>query len=109
MRADHAPSTRHDRVLAVVAILLTAFAALSPALMQTTGSSARHLHALKAVGYTTADQGPSTVRMDQTAVTVQSAPMTSSGGVAGAAAYASTDPDQIAVAVATSRGPPGGS
>ena len=96
-------------MLAVVAILLTTLAALSPALTQTAGHSAQHLHALKAAGYTTTDQGSSTVRMDQPAVTVHSAPRTSPGAASGASADAGTNPDQITVAAPTSRGPPGGS
>ena len=108
MRADHARGTRRVRALAVVAILLTTLAALSPALAQTGGHAAQHLHALKASGYTTIDQGSSTVRIDQPAVTVHPASVADTVRTVSDSVDAGTNPDQFTAETPTSRGPPGG-
>lgn len=95
-------------MLALVAILLTTLAALSPALAQSGGRAAHHLHALKATGYTSSDYGSSTVRTDQPAVTVHSAPAATTARSTGDEADTGAATDQTVADAPTSRGPPGG-
>lgn len=88
--------------------MLTALAALSPVLAQTGGQAASHLHALKAVGYSSVDHGSASTRMDQAAVTVHAAATAGGARTAGDEADTGIAADQTAADAPTSRGPPGG-
>ena len=105
--ADRAPGRRELRLLAVVAILLTALATLGPALAPGAGHAGHHVHALKAAGVTATDQGSSTVRMDHPVVNVHTAPMASAVRATTDQAETGTDRDQTAADAPTPRGPPG--
>jgi hypothetical protein len=105
--ADRAPSRRELRLLAVVAILLTALATLGPALAPGAGHAGHHVHVLKAAGIATADQGSSTVRLDQPVVSVHTAPMASTVQATTYQAEAGTTRDQAVADAPTPRGPPG--
>lgn len=108
MRADHALSTRRVRVLTLAAVLLTTLAALAPALTQSDSSATHHLHAVKATGFVTSDQGSSTVRIDQPAVSVDSAPAPAAAQIASDQADTGAGENQTAVDAPTPRGPPTG-
>jgi len=105
--ADYASSRRDVRLLAVVAILLTALATLGPALVPGAGHAGHHLHALKVAGISTSDQSSSTVRMDQPVVSVHTAPMASTVRAAADDAGTGTARDRSVADAPTPRGPPG--
>jgi hypothetical protein len=108
MRAANRTVRRRElRLLAVLAILLTALATLGPALAPGAAHAGHHLHALKAAGITTSDQSTSTVRTDQPVVSTHTAPMASTVRAAAAAADPGAARDQAAADAPTPRGPPG--
>ena len=108
MRADHALSTRRVSVLALAAVVLTTLAALACAMTQSDSSATHHLHAVRAAGFVTSDQGSSTVRIDQPAVSVHSAPVPAAAQIASDQAATGAAEFQTAVDAPTPRGPPAG-